>query len=200
MYRLLRNGSSFGETRRQSWQGTSGFTLTELLVTMAIITLLLGLLISVVNGVGPDDIRAMKDLQTVYIALVSYTQDHEGSFPKVINWAEADQQVRKALEPYLGEKFISTADPIGWRYGPDPKRSLDSVKLHQIRNPSRVPIAGEPFQELREGEKVSVLFADGHVERLAQEELSILLMSSIDEGRTTGGVTLDDNGDIHIQF
>jgi len=201
MNRLVRNRSLCGETRRQSRQQRRGFTLTELLVTMAIMALLLGVLLSHLSKAwgAPKGLQDEKNLQTVYIALVGYAEDHEGSFPKVTNLAEADQQVRKALEPYLKDKeFFSKLPPLGWRYAIDPKeRSLNSVKLDQIRDPGHTPIAGEQFSPERGQGKLLVLFADGHVERLTQKELGELLKHRIDDGKIAVDVRI--NGDeVHI--
>ncbi len=193
MNRWMRNRSSHGETRRQPLQGRSGFTLTELLVTMAIITLLLGLLIPCIRGPkwDADQLRKGQDLKSLFIALLAYTGDYDGSFPKVTNLKEADQQVRQALEPYLKDKeFFNKLPPLVWRYP-----SLNSVKLDQIRDPGHTPIAGsEQFSPERGKEKVLVLFADGHVERLTQEELGELLMSDIVTGRPKGTVTSNPDG------
>ncbi len=205
MNRLVRNRPSCRETRRQSWQGRSGFTLTELLVTMAIMALLLGLLfpcIRLVQAWGRE-VEQGTLFREVALAMLQYAQDHEGSFPEVTNLAEADQQVGKALESYLKDKkLISTLDAIGWRYGPYPERSLNSVKLDQILNPGRVPIGGERFSDLRGKGKVWVIFADGHVERMTKEEVSEVLRPPIPRaGRTTDGFTRDPNsGPIHIQL
>ncbi len=149
MNRLVRNRSLCGETRRPSLQGRSGFTLTELLVTMAIIALLLGLLLP---GLGiarewAGEMQWRNDLKALALAMWMYAQDHQGSFPKVTRLDEAVQQVLKALEPYLKDKkLISRLGSSGrtWlRYTIYPKTSLNFMKLDQIHNPGCVPIGGE---------------------------------------------------------
>ena len=141
-----------------------------------------------------DAVQKGRDFQTWYSLLLMYAQDHEGSFPKVTNLAEADQRVRKALESYLkDEKLISRLSPIGWRYTIDPRSSLNSVKLDQIRNPGRVPVGGEQFSGLDPKGTVLVLFADGHVGRMTLKELSMAIMAPIDGGRITDEAPFDVN-------
>ncbi|MEN6423902.1 MAG: type II secretion system protein [Phycisphaerales bacterium] len=197
MNRPVTSTSSYSVIGSQLTQSARGFTLTELLVTMSIIALLLGLLLPRVGLVRneADKLKKGRDFQTWYSLLLMYTQDHQGAFPKVTDLAEADQQVRKALEPYLKDrKLISRLSPVGWRYTIEPGSSLNFVKLDQILNPGSVPIAGEPFAGLDATGTVLVLFADGHVGRMTQEELSKALMSPIPvAGRTTGQTRIDVN-------
>jgi hypothetical protein len=163
---------------------------------MAIIALLLGLLLPhlLTPRILAEELKKGRDFQTWYSLLLMYTQDHEGSFPKVTNRAEAGQQVRKALEPYLrDQKLISKLSAIGWRYTIDPRSSLNSVKLDQIRNPGRVPIGGEPFSDVDPEGTVLVLFADGHVGRMTLKELSTAIVSPIGEGRITDEAPFDVN-------
>ena len=104
------------------------------------------------------------------------------------------ERVRKALESYLkDEKLISRLSPIGWRYTIDPRSSLNSVKLDQIRNPGRVPVGGEQFSGLDPEGTVLVLFADGHVGRMTLKELSMAIMAPIDGGRITDEAPFDVN-------
>jgi len=196
MERLVRNRPSCGETRRPSRPRIGGFTLTELLVTMAIMALLLALLLPALSGAlgGAGQAQRQSLFRDAARAMLEYAQDHQGSFPKVTNLAEADQQVRQALEPYLDKKLLRGLPPMGWRYTVKPKFSLNFVKLDQIRNPGCKPIGGEPFSGRRDTGKVLVIFADGHVGRMTQEELSkALTLPLIEEKGTGGGVPFDVN-------
>ncbi|MCU0917312.1 MAG: prepilin-type N-terminal cleavage/methylation domain-containing protein [Planctomycetes bacterium] len=204
MKRLPGNRWSCGATYRPSRPGVGGFTLTELLVSMSIVALLLGLLLPHLLRArrSPQAVKLQAELRSIAIAMLEYTQDHDGAFPKVpaTKLTESTQRVRKALEPYLkDEELLRKLDEMGWRYTIDPKCSLSSVKLDQIRNPSRVPIGGEQISGLRSQGKLQVIFADGHVGPMTQEEFYMAIRSPIAEGRIAGQVTIDDVNNV-IRF
>jgi type II secretory pathway pseudopilin PulG len=93
---------SCGEDCRSPQSGGSGFTLTRLLISLAIMALLLGLLLPGL-GLAREKAKQMQhwhDFQAMSLAMLKYAQNHQGSFPNGTDPAEADQQVRKALAPY----------------------------------------------------------------------------------------------------
>jgi prepilin-type processing-associated H-X9-DG protein len=80
---------------------TAGFTVTEILVVVAIIILLSALLLPVFARVREDNRRATctNNLKQIYSGLQQYIQDHDAAYPKEINWIQA-------IHPYIKSEDI----------------------------------------------------------------------------------------------
>ena len=197
MNHLVINRSWCGETRHPSRHGIRGFTLTEILVTIALTAQLLGLLLPALRLAWEKAIEMQwrSNLKTVALAWLQYAQDNDGASPKVTKLDETAQQVCKALEPYIKDKKIfqcrrdpngprSSVPSVDWRYTVDPKYSLGSGKLHQIRNPGRVPIGGDRCPGWFGKGTITAIFADGHVERMKDQDFFKAMMSPLYEEDT----------------
>jgi prepilin-type N-terminal cleavage/methylation domain-containing protein len=62
---------------------TRAFTLVELLVVIGIIAALIGILLPVLSGVSARgrDIKCQSNLRQIVTSLLTYAQEHKGSFP-----------------------------------------------------------------------------------------------------------------------
>lgn len=100
---LFRNSSRSG-----------GFTLIEMLVVIAIITLLTSLIVPVVNGglARAKKTTAMSNLRQLGIGIMAYATDNKGKFPEggfnPIRWHDQ-------VYPYVGNNPAVFRDPAGNR-------------------------------------------------------------------------------------
>jgi prepilin-type N-terminal cleavage/methylation domain-containing protein/prepilin-type processing-associated H-X9-DG protein len=101
---------------RQPWsQRVGGFTLIELLVVISIISLLMGVLVSVIHRIKEKAIliQCQSNIRTLYETLRIYADDNDGRFPNVTDLTQVPLKVKEALQPYVkSEKiFWCPADP-----------------------------------------------------------------------------------------
>mgnify|MGYP001028988327 CR=1 FL=1 len=183
MSRSKRNSRSCFVEHRTWSQRVGGFTLTELLVVIALVALLLGLLVPCLHAAKKkaDLIQCQSRLKNLYLALQMYADQHDGRFPNVTDLIQVPQKVKEALQPYVNSEEIfwcpydpdKTTHPGGsydWRVTHDPKTSLSGVRLDLIRHPNRVIIAGERSPGWNKSDMINVLYADGHVDQVTEEE------------------------------
>lgn len=169
---------------RHTWlQRISGFTLTELLVVIAVVTLSMGLLVPCLHTAKEkaNQIKCGINLKNIYTALQLYINDHGGLFPDVNDLKQVPLKVQQALQPYAKaeEIFCCPDDPnkptppggsYDWRVTHDPKTTLAGVRLDLIRHPNRVIIAGERSAGWHKSDMINVLYADGHVDQVTVKE------------------------------
>lgn len=103
----------------------SGFSLTELMVVIAIIMILLGIVLTVVNRAkaSATSVKCMANLSQIGIALKAYSEDHDDKMPPFATVygvgvpdgapLPAEGQFKSALMPYTksGELFYCPDDP-----------------------------------------------------------------------------------------
>ena len=98
---------------RRIWITCPGFTLTELMVVVAVIGLLFGLLFPLVGRMveSAEESKCIANWRTFSEALQLYVIDHDGKLPSTayMNRGGVDQEVRIALLPY----FYSGGAPRG---------------------------------------------------------------------------------------
>ncbi len=99
---------------------TRGFTLVEILVVVAIVSVLAAFLVPSVQGmvVAAQRAECSSNLRQVGTAILLYANDHDGSLPGTTHelGTDIDQAWIFALKPYLGnvdEVRICPADPKG---------------------------------------------------------------------------------------
>jgi prepilin-type N-terminal cleavage/methylation domain-containing protein/prepilin-type processing-associated H-X9-DG protein len=169
---------------RRPWlRSVGGFTLTELMVVIALVSLLTGLLFSGLRLVREkaNQIKCMSNLQSLGLAVQMYADQHDGLFPEVTDLEKVPLQVQQALLPYAKseEIFCCPVDPnkptppggsYDWRVTHDPKTTLSGVRLDLIRHPNRVIIAGERVPDIHKQGMINVLYADGHVDQVTVKE------------------------------
>jgi prepilin-type N-terminal cleavage/methylation domain-containing protein/prepilin-type processing-associated H-X9-DG protein len=190
-----RNGTSAGSLAgkhrqaftlvdRRPWsQRVGGFTLIELLVVIAIVSLLLGLIVHYLDTAKKTAAQVMwrSYLKSAGIAVQMYVNDNDGRFPIVTDLSQVPLKVMEALKPYVNsdEIFWCPDDPekskhpggsIDYRVTHDPKTTLSGVRLDLLRHPSRVIIAGERSAGWHKSGMMNVLYADGHVDQVTEEE------------------------------
>ena len=184
MKRSKRNSSLCRVDNCSGLQRLGGFTLMEMLVVMSIISVLMGMFVSWwVGDRRPwDQVTCDSNLRSLYLALQMYADDNDGRCPNpdATDQMEVSVKMKEALLPYVSEEiFWCPKDPersehpggsYGWRVTRDPEMSLAGVRLHLLRHPDRVMIAGELSHGCHEPEKINVLYADGHVDLATKEE------------------------------
>lgn len=67
---------------RRSWTGISSFTLVELLVVLAIVSMMIAMLVPAISGVKEHGRRAkcMSNIRQIYLAMANYAADYDGQF------------------------------------------------------------------------------------------------------------------------
>lgn len=87
---------------------TSGFSLTELLIVVAVVAVLSVLTFGAMQGLADRrDVQiCQNNLRQVYTLLHTYTADHAGRFPPALSDAYGDvtRHWRRAILPYMGLK------------------------------------------------------------------------------------------------
>jgi prepilin-type N-terminal cleavage/methylation domain-containing protein/prepilin-type processing-associated H-X9-DG protein len=182
------NGASVGSLAGRRLQA---FTLIELLVVIAIISILMAVLLGVLGTIRNmvKQKVCQSHLRSMGVTADLYANDHGGLFPnpkvtfnpKVVDDSQIALKVRHAFQPYVNsdEIFCCPSDPLkptppGGSYAPrltlDPKTSLGGVRLDLIRHPDRVVIAGERSAGWHKSCTINVLYLDGHVEQVTEEE------------------------------
>lgn len=184
MNHSTRNSSSYRPARGQLLQACRGLTLVEVLVVVALMALLLGLLAPALRAAREKaaTIGCLINLRSVGVAVGTFADDNQGSFPKVTRIDQISQQVRTALKPYLkGEKvFVCPRDPAeplpaGGSYDfrvftLDPKWSLAGMRLDLIRQASHVPIGGDRDSGWHGPATINVLFLGGNADHVREED------------------------------
>ena len=170
------NGTSDGPL---AGRGRRAFTLMELLVVMAIISLLMGLSVHYLLPSKKDfnQIKCDSNLKNLFLALQMYADDNNGLCPdpNATGQIPISQKMKEALQPYVPseeifwcpddqEKEAHPGGSYGWRVTRDSKTSLAGVRLDLLRHPERVMIAGELSHGCHKSEMINVLYADGHVD------------------------------------
>jgi prepilin-type N-terminal cleavage/methylation domain-containing protein/prepilin-type processing-associated H-X9-DG protein len=159
-----------------------GFTLTELLIVVALVALLLSLVIPVFHAAREKaaTLQCLSNLRSVGLAIKMFADQHQGWFPEITDSNQTPLQVRKELEPYSsgGKVFECPRDPLkprpsggsyDWRFTDDPNASLSRVRLDEIHNPSFTAIGGDRHPSWHKANRINVLFADLHVEQIGEE-------------------------------
>ena len=179
------NSTSAGSLveRHPRLQRIGGFTLIEQVVVIALISLLMGLVVTSINLIRDkaNQVKCGSNLKNLYLVVQMYADQHGGLFPEVTDLSQVPLKVMEALEPYLKDKeiFCCPEDPnkptlpggsYDWRVTYDPKTTLSGVRLDLIRHPNRVIIAGERSAGWHESGMINVLYADGHVELVTEKE------------------------------
>jgi prepilin-type N-terminal cleavage/methylation domain-containing protein/prepilin-type processing-associated H-X9-DG protein len=169
--------------RRRFRRGFGGFTLTEVLVVVALIALLLGLLLPVLRAARERAVavQCLSHLRSLGVAVRVFADQHEGFFPKVADSNQTPLHVRQELEPYVGmaKIFLCARDPArprlpggsyDWRFTDDRKASLAKARLDLIRHAGLVAIGGDRHPGWHKRDSINVLFADLHVAQVGEEE------------------------------
>jgi len=85
-----------------------GFSLIELLVTVAIVSVLATLAVTAMQGISRRrDVQVCQNnLRQVYVLLQAYIADHAGRFPPAISDSPGDITLhwRRAILPYMGKR------------------------------------------------------------------------------------------------
>jgi prepilin-type N-terminal cleavage/methylation domain-containing protein/prepilin-type processing-associated H-X9-DG protein len=181
------NGTSAGSlVERHTWlQRIGGFTLTELVVVIALISLLLGL--GLTSFPEPwkkaNQIKCESNLKNLFLAIQMYADDNNGQFPNpnVTGQIQISLKFQEVLQPYVKsedifwcpndqEKSTHPGGSYGWRVTREAKTSLAGVRLDLLRHPDRVIIAGELSHGCHKPEMINVLYADGHVDLVTMGE------------------------------
>ncbi len=184
MNRSKRNSRSCLVDRRPWSQRVGGFTLTELLVVIALVALLLGLLVPCLHAAKKKATQAqcLSNLRSQGMAVQMFANDNQGLFPKVTDLKQVALQVGEALKPYVKteEIFRCPGDPAkptppggsyDWRLTHDPKTSLAGVRLDLIRQPNSVVIGGDRSPGWHKTNMFNVIKANFSVEPIAKEDM-----------------------------
>ena len=184
MNRPVRNSSFYRITRNQSSRTSSGFTLVEVLVVVAMIAMLLGLLVPALRAAKEKatTIRCLANLRFVGVAVRVFADDNEGFFPKVTRIDQISQQVWAALKPDLKSERARVcprdpAKPIppGGSYDfrvftLRPEWSVAGVRLDMIPCAYRVPIGGDRDPGWHGPGTINVSYADGGAGNILVED------------------------------
>ncbi len=160
--------------------GLGAWTLTELLVAMAIVAGLAALLLPMVDyfGARVRQIQCQQNLRNIGAAMQLYAQDHEGTLPDMAALRSSRDEETAALDTVL---LDYVKDPAVFRCPADTAKRLwestgtsyhwnsavNGQKIQNLQflgggNMSRIPLVGdkEGFHE-RCPQKVNILYADG---------------------------------------
>jgi len=106
-------------TMRQTRRASQGFTLTELLTTVAIVAVLMALLLPVLQSVRrrAGEMTCASNLHQLHLGLEMYLQDHDEVFP--VSYVEhpdgCGSSWREALGPYLRDRSVLTCPASEYR-------------------------------------------------------------------------------------
>jgi len=174
--RSKRNPSLCFINRRFWSQRIGGFTLIELLVVITIITLLMGVFVPIIIKIREKakQVESISKLKEVGIAIELYANDNGGRFPNITDLSQVPQKVIEALKPYVNNENIFRS-PVSkllfdYRVTHDPNTNLAGVRLDLIRHPEKVIIAGEQAPGWQKSGMMYVLYANGHVAQVTEEE------------------------------
>jgi len=107
--RLIRSGANNpGRSSRPSTPSSQAFSLIELLITVAIILVLTTMYwgSSSPSRQRQLQVACQKNLQTMFIALQIYANDHSGKFPQVTNARTSEQPLDLLVPRYTSDTSI----------------------------------------------------------------------------------------------
>jgi type II secretory pathway pseudopilin PulG len=148
-----------------------GMTTTEILVTIGILSLLIGICIPVISGVKRSQARAQcaGNLHSIGLALTMYTQNYQGYYPV----ATPDAQWEDLLRPYTPratfhcpsdtELFAALSSSYDWRDTGDPNTTLAGRLTVQVTH-TDVSLAYDALPEWHQKGRIQVLRANQSVE------------------------------------
>lgn len=165
----------------------SGFTIVEILVVLAIISLLASILIPSFNRMkrAAQSTLCVGKLREIGIGLNNYFLDHGMTFPTLVAARESREEEEPSIDTelleYVGDEFVfqCPSDHIGlfertgssyfWNSLINGQKPGNLDMLGLTDKASGIPIASdkENFHE-HVGDGVNMLYADGHVLRELQ--------------------------------
>lgn len=91
----------------------NGFTIIELLVVIGIIILLVALSTPVITGAieKARQVKCKSNLRTIGMAMIAFTDDHDGRFPYAENYPSKPEEWQK---PFIGREVLEDNDPMSW--------------------------------------------------------------------------------------
>jgi len=164
----------------------------ELLVVIALIALLMGLLLHALHIVKSRAItlQCQSNLRSLGTAVRMYADQHGGRFPLVTDCNQTPLQVRRRLEPYVGEAkvFLCPRDPVkpappggsyDWLVRNDPTTSLAGKSLDVLRHLSALAMGGDRLSGWHKPKTINVVYGDGHVEQISEQAWMDILLSRL---------------------
>jgi len=169
-----------------------GFTVVELLVVIALVALLTGLLLPALHTAKGKAamLQCQSHLRSLGAAVRMYADQHGGRFPMVTDCNQTPLQVRRRLEPYVGEPkvFLCPRDPAqptppggsyDWLVRNDPTTSLAGKSLDVLRHLSALAMGGDRLSGWHKPKTINVVYGDGHVEQISEQAWMDILLSRL---------------------
>ena len=163
----------------------SGFTLTEMLVVIGIITLLVSILVPVMAGARSvsEELECQTHLRKLGVGIREYAQEHRFRLPRIQNIENTSREIRVAIAKYVQSEaaFFCPRDPeknaydktvdtsYDWRYTLDKAASLAGKSALSISTPETVIIGGDREVGWHTQDHLTVLYADTHTESISQD-------------------------------
>lgn len=159
--------------------GACGFTLVELLVSVAIVGLLLALLLPLLSHArtSSQTVSCLSNLRQVMFAFQLYASDNHQQLPAP---AVARVSWENHLRPYLssretfhcladGNLFDNFLSSYDWRDTADPRTTLAGKAMYDIRRPETVFVF-DALPDWHGANRINAALADGSAQTLKYEQ------------------------------
>lgn len=100
--------------RVRTWKGDRGFTLVELLITIAVIAVLVALIFPISSRAmqSAQSAKCMSNLKQIGVAVNLYCNDHDGIYPR--SYGGGSDYYWRTLETYVGPSYTVHKTGIFW--------------------------------------------------------------------------------------